>query len=54
MSKKISFIVINLSCEFVTSWNFYVSIRVVFGILSQVVFHPFMDVDGPFVWVYVF
>ncbi len=45
---------INFSCEFTTSLNFYVSKGVVFGILNQVVFHPSIDVDGSFVWVCVF
>jgi len=41
----------HFSCEFTTFWYFYASIGVIFGIFSQVVFHPSMDVDGPSIWV---
>ncbi len=54
MFKKISFIMINFPCENITSWDFYASIGVVFGIFGQVVFHPSMDVDGFLIWVCVF
>ncbi len=53
MFRKISFAMVNFPCEFTTSWNFCASTGVVFGILSQVVFHPSMDVDGPSIWVCV-
>ncbi len=54
MSKKIYFIVISFFCELTTFWDFCVSTKIMFGILGQVMFHPSMDMDGPFFWVYVF
>ncbi len=55
MFRKISSIVIIFSYEFTTSLYFCASIWVVFGIPGQVMFHPSMNVDGPFfVLVYVF
>ncbi len=49
MSKKIFYIMINFSYAFTTSWDFYASIGIIFGIPNQVVFHPCMDVDDPFI-----
>jgi len=54
MSRKISSNVINFHCEFILHEIFCASTKVVFGIPSQVVFHPSMDEDGPSIWVCVF
>ncbi len=51
---EISPTMINFSCEFIIFKDFCASIGVVFDIPDQVVLHPFMDVDGPSVWVCVF